>query len=123
MGVWVSTMPPNVKNLVEEPERSWADHSASNSFIDLDISLDLVPSKDYGRRASSSHRPKAKETRNGNAWYARSSPPAEFGFCQVYQSFEERHRIAFEVQPECLPVRNLSRDARIFVDSSNVREC
>ncbi|KAG0571034.1 hypothetical protein KC19_6G206900 [Ceratodon purpureus] len=61
-------MPPNVKNVVEEPEGGWADHSASNSFIDLDISLDLVPSKDYGRRSSASHLPKAKEMRNGNAW-------------------------------------------------------
>jgi hypothetical protein len=62
-------MPPNLKNAVEEPEGSWPDrHGASNSFIDLDISLDLTPSKDYGRRSSSSHRTKPKETRNGGAW-------------------------------------------------------
>ena len=78
-------MPPNVKNVVEEPEGGWADHSASNSFIDLDISLDLVPSKDYGRRSSASHLPKAKEMRNGNAWYGRSFLPAEFDFYRVYQ--------------------------------------
>lgn len=64
----------NAKNAMEEPERSWPDqrNASMGSFIDLDISLDIVPSKfDTGRdtrRSLSSHRPKAKESGKGNAW-------------------------------------------------------
>lgn len=60
-------MSSNLKSAMEE---SWPDHSPSNSFIDLDISFDVV--KDYAARPSSfSRQRKAKETGKGNAWYAK----------------------------------------------------
>lgn len=72
----LNAMPPIAKRAMEEPERNWLDHRSASigSFIDLDLSLDIVPNKfEAGRdsrRLSSSCRPQGMEKRKGNAWCA-----------------------------------------------------